>query len=438
MKGLFLLAGITALLTLTAGLSAPNTLHETSGQEPPNTVAALSAQAVKAYQAKDFARFLDYERRALKLEPENPRLAYNVACGEALRGNAAESVRLLDQLVDRKLDLSAENDDDFAGIRKTSEWAEFESRLAQLRKPLVHSEAAFKLEEPGLVATGLAADEHTGDVYIASVRDRKILRRTRSGVVSDFISQAQDGFLAGDSLAIDAPRHLLIASTSAVPYMKHYAKEDSGRSGIFAFDLKSGKLLKKALLPADGNRHILNALAVDRAGNVYVSDSGSSGIYLLRAKSNELEVFVAPDVFRAAQGLAFSDDEKTLYVADWTDGVWALDMATKQRRSLDAPEGVWLFGLDGLSRVKDGFISVQIGVQPQRVLHLKLDSTGRRIAAVDILEMNHPEYEGPIQGAIDGKTFLYVANSQLDLGNPQTGAFASDRAHPTAVLRLPL
>jgi sugar lactone lactonase YvrE len=402
-----------------------------------STPAALNAAAIKAYQAKDYAGFLAYEKQALGLNPANPRIIYNVACGEALQGNAHEAIRLLDQLLARKLDLGAETDTDFSNIRKTPEWAEFESRLAEVRKPVVHSEVAFKLADPAIVATGIAVDPRTGDSYIASVRERKILRRTRQGAVSDFIASGQDDFLAGASLAIDSPRHLLFATTAAAPFMIGYHKEDMGKSGIFAFDLKSGKLVRKAMLPVDGKRHLLNALAVDRHGNVYVSDTGASGIYRLRTGTSELEQFPSP-TFTATQGLALSRDERTLYVADYTDGLWAVDMASGDRRHLEAPGGAWLGGLDGLSRAQDGLIAVQIGVKPERVLRLRLDAKGQRVAMVEILEMGHPDYEGPIQGVVAGKDFLYVANSQLDLGNGESGAFASERAHPTIVLRLPL
>ncbi len=162
-----------------------------SSQDPPATVAGLNAEANKAYQAKDYAGFLKYEKQALAMEPNNPRLVYNVACGESLAGNAQEAVRLLDQLLAEKLDLGAETDSDFAGIRKTPEWTAFASRLADLRKPLVHSQVAFTLADPTLVATGIAVDPKTGDTYIASVRERKIVRRTKPGAVSDFIQQGR-------------------------------------------------------------------------------------------------------------------------------------------------------------------------------------------------------------------------------------------------------
>src|SRR5271169_3428842 len=110
-------------------------LSTASAQDVPATPEALNAAAIKAYQSKNYADFLANEKRALALVPSNPRLIYNVACGEALTGNAKEAVRRLDDLAARKLDLGAETDDDFAGIRKTPEWAGFLSKLAELRRP---------------------------------------------------------------------------------------------------------------------------------------------------------------------------------------------------------------------------------------------------------------------------------------------------------------
>ena len=409
-----------------------------SAEDIPNTSAALNAAAVKAYQGKNYAGFLAYEKRASALEPANPRLLYNVACGESLTGSGQEAIRLLKQLADRKLDLGAENDDDFASIRNMPEWASLKAKLAGLRKPLVRSEIAFKLTEPGLVATGIAMDPDSGDTFIASVRERKIVRRTRAGQISDFIHEGQDGFLAGGSLAMDAGRHVLYASASGVPFMRGYQKGDENVSGVFAFDLKSGKLMRKVFLASDGKPHFLNALLLDRDGNLYVSDSLASGIYRLRPSAHELEVFVPKDVFRASQGLAFSDDEKTMFVVDYSDGLWAVDMSSKQRRHIKGPPDIWLGGLDGISRVGNSFITVQIGVRPERVLRLTLDAKAQGIDRVDILEMSHPEYDEPIQGVIDGRSFYYVANSQLRLGNGQTGAFAEEQGRATVILRLPL
>lgn len=409
-----------------------------ASQESRPTAFELNAQAVQAYRAKDYARFLNLEQKALAADPENPRWAYNVACGHALRGDAPAAVRILDGLAARQLDMGADADADFAGIRQTAEWRGFEARLADLRRPVERSQVAFTLDDPGLVATGIAVDRRTGDLYIASDRERKILRRTRSGQVSDFVRQRQDGFLAGAGLAIDARRGLLYASTAAVPFMVGYQKDDEGKSGIFAFDLKTGRTVRKVWLPGPRENeapHFLNNIVVDCGGAVLVSNSGSPGVYRLRPGSDVLELLPWSKAFRSTQGLALSPDEKTLYMTDWSDGVWAVDLATGERRKIDSPAGVWLGGLDGLTPVRGGFVSVQIGVKPDRVVRLRLDPSGRKLTAVDVLERGREDYAEPVQGAQDGKDFLYVANSQLNLVD-RTGAFPPARAKPTVVLRL--
>ncbi len=195
-----------------------------ASQEPP-TPASLNTKAIAAYQAKDYGAFLRLEQQALHLEPENPQFTYNVACGEALNGHPAEAIPFLDRLLAQKLDFGAATDPDLASVRATPEWKGFETRLAALRRPLVKSQVAFTLPDVHLLATGIASDPQTGNIFIASVRKRKILRRTAQGKLSDFIREAQDGFLAGDSLAVDAPRRLLYATTSAVAYMEDMKRQ---------------------------------------------------------------------------------------------------------------------------------------------------------------------------------------------------------------------
>src|SRR5882724_2300949 len=101
---------MAALAAILCAAIIVSTTAASASQEPANTPASLNAAAIKAYQAKDYARFLEYEKRALALTPDSPRLMYNVACGEALTGHAVEAVRLLDRLLALKLDLGAEAD----------------------------------------------------------------------------------------------------------------------------------------------------------------------------------------------------------------------------------------------------------------------------------------------------------------------------------------
>jgi len=398
---------------------------------------ALNARAVSAYETKDYATFLILEKQILTLSPGDPRAIYNVASAEALLGHAAEAVGQLEKLLKLHLDFGAEKDPDFASILKTPEWSQYRNHLAELQKPVIASSVAFALSEKGLLASSAALDEASGDIYVGSLRERKILKRAKDGGVSDFANE-KDGLLGVSSLLIDSSRHQLFASMAALPFMQNYRKEDAGKAGICVFDLATGKLLRTALLFSSGERHALSQMAEDKYGDIFVVDTGSSEIRRLRRSSTELELFVSSVVFPSPRGIALSADEHTLYAMDATTGLWAVDVLSIDRKPVEVPPEFWLGGSSGLTRVRDGFISVQSGVEPNRVVKIRLNAQGDKVTSVETLESNHPDYETPMPGNLTGGDFLYVANSQLDLIDPKTGLFSSDHAKETVVLRLPL
>src|SRR5579884_507080 len=84
------------------------------GKDHAATAAKLNAEAANAYQAKDGGQVRVYEKQAVELDRRNPQVLDNVACGEALQGNASEAVHFLTQLLAQKLDFGAETDPDFA------------------------------------------------------------------------------------------------------------------------------------------------------------------------------------------------------------------------------------------------------------------------------------------------------------------------------------
>ncbi len=416
-------------------------LFSSAGTAQTDTLEALNARAMQAYQAKDYPSFLALEKQLLALTPGDPRVLYNMASGEALLGHPTESVALLDRLLKLQMDFHAEKDHDFDGIRKTPSWSQYQEHLAAMRKPAISSSVAFTLPEKGLLASSVAQDEARGDCYIGSLRERKILKRTKAGVVSDFATE-KDGLMGVSSLLVDTAHNQLFAGTAAVPFMQNYRKEDDGKAGILVFDLSTGKLIRSAFIAEPGEHHVPAQLAEDKDGNLFVLDTSSSEIRKLRRLSTELELFLSSVVFQAPRGLALSADERTLYVLDLATGIWAVDVLSIDRVLVEASPEVWMGGLLGLARIADGFVSLETGVQPNRVVKIRLvekgDAKSEKITAMETLENNHPAYESPMPGTPTAGDLLYVANSQLDLIDAKTGAFAAERAKETIVLRLPL
>ena len=80
------------------------------------------------------------------------------------------------------------------------------------------------------------------------------------------------------------------------------------------------------------------------------------------------------------QGLAFSEDGRQAWVADWTTGLFHLDLRPVCVTPVATPPGTTLLGIDGLYRVGAGqlILAIQNGIAPHRIVALDLDARGTR------------------------------------------------------------
>ena len=417
--------------TLVAGLL--------SGAEPDRAkLLEVQKRVAECHEKKDWPCFLEAAREAAALSPGSLRAAYNLACAEARSGDAAGAARRLEALLDRKLDLGMERDEDFAAVWKSREFEGVVRRLAALRAPVASSSVAFRLPEKDLVTEGIAHDSRTGAFFVSSVHHRKILRRAPDGRVADFVPEGRDGIQAVLALRADPARRLLWACSAALPEMTGWEKSLEGSTALFAFDLDSGRLVRRADLPPDAGKgkHALNDLTVLSNGDVYVTDSQGSGVYRMRSKGARLETFVAPGVFRSPQGIAPSRDGKRLWIADYGLGIWAVDLATATRSPLTAPDDVPLVGVDALLALDDDLVVTQNGISPKRVVRLGLDPEGVRVVRGDVLEMNTPELEEPTLGVLVGRDLYYVANAQWDAFDAEGHMFPAEKLHEPTILKV--
>lgn len=407
-------------------------------EEPDAATRARSLEfqkrAIEAHRRQDWPAFLENSRRAAALRPGNPRLLYNLACAEARNGRAAEAAKLIEALVERKLDLGSERDEDFAAVRDLDAFAGVRKGLASLRRPVGGSTVAFRLPQRDLLTEGIAYDPRSKAFFIGSVRRRKILRRSADGTLSDFVREGQDGLQSVLALRADPSRRALYAATAALPQMAGYEKSMEGKSAVLVFDLTTGRLSEAYALATDGKPHAANDLAIADNGDVYVSDSLGSGIYRIRADAHSIEPFVPPGVFASPQGLGFGPGGR-LYVADWGYGLFWLD-GRGRRHEVDAPAGVPLLGIDGLAMRGRQIVVTQNGIEPHRVAKLELDASGRRVAGGEILDMNDPEFAEPTLGVLVGEDFYFIGKSQWGLFDEKTGAFDPDRLQEPAVLKV--
>jgi WD40 repeat protein len=373
---------------------------------------------VQAYRAKDYAAYLENMKQALNLRPEHPTLMYNLAGAYALNGSKSEAIGWLGKVAAMGLIYPAAEDEDFASIKDSQEFKSVLQKFEANKAPINHSTEAFTLEEKGLITEGLAFDSATETFYVSSAHKRKILSVDKKGTAREF-SGAQDGLWSVMGMKVDAKRrHLWVAST-AIPQMMNFTEADKNRTGVFKYDLKTGKLIKKYLLPETTKAHTFGDLAVHPSGDVYVTDSQTPTIYVISRATDALELYAGPEPFASPQGLDFSADGKYLFVADYGRGIFVSEVKSKKFVKLERPENVSLLGIDGLYFHKGSLIAVQNGSRPHRIVRAFLNPAMTRVERLEVIESNHPLFDEPTLGVVARDMFYFIANSQWGSVNEQ-------------------
>lgn len=416
---------------------------------------AFSQEARKAYEQKDYAGFVEKMRAAIETRPKHQPYLYNLAAGYALIGKKAEAINLLSQAAAMGLtypDIAHDHDfdsmrphisvsPDKSGTRRSAslrdEFSAVLTKLAENEKPIGHSETAFVIHEKGLVPEGLAYDPTTRTFYVGSIYRRKIVSINEAGEARDFSSEA-GGLWSVTGMKVDESRRVLWICSAGHPQMANAIKEEDGKSAVFKYDLRTGKLLKKYLAPDDGQKHWLGDLTLDAHGNVYASDSVSPAIYVIPKEKDEIELVCAGAPFVNPQGLAVSPDERHLLMADYLKGLFLIDLKTKKITGIPYPPETTLLGIDGIYRVKDGIVAVQNGVTPNRIVRLHLDDAWDRIKKFEVLEANNPIFDEPTLGVVANGRFYFNANSQWGAIDAQGHLAAPAKLRDAVVLSLKL
>jgi sugar lactone lactonase YvrE len=273
---------------------------------------------------------------------------------------------------------------------------------------------AFALPERGLVPQGIAHDSATGSFFVGSVARRKIVRRAADGSVTDFVREGQDGILGVLALGVDPANRLLWACTAAVPRMEGWSKGDLGLTAVLAYDLHSGRLARKIYPTVSHGAHEPGGLAVASSGDVYLTDSAGSGIYHISPGKDATEEFINPGVFRTPRGLAFSVDEKSLYVADELEGLWRVELETRNRAELRGPGGTILRGIGSLVRDGGRLIATQRASGGFSVVSLELAAGGRRIRKATVIAWDGDFIAETAQGVVvRGELYLVARESAV-------------------------
>ncbi len=276
---------------------------------------------------------------------------------------------------------------------------------------------AHEIPETDLIPEGIAYDEKTGDLYVGSTWKRKILRIQPNGTVSDFVPSGRDGLLGVIGMRVDPKRRLLWVATSiAGAGMPVQGLTDLAvwKSGIFKYDLKTGKCLRQYWLDAPGKSYFLNDLTIDQSGRVYATEMMGNAIYTIAPGSKKMKGFLQMPDGHSPNGIDLDESGKQLFVSLYLKprAFAKIEIPTKQLALLNLPSDE-VIGADGLYFYQNSLIAVQPGVKDRKITQYFLNEDHTVIERIRVLLPDDPLLAQPTTGAVAGDRFYFIATSQL-------------------------
>ncbi len=410
------------LLTLMLFVTLPARADEVSESR------RLSGAAIEAYRQKNAAVFLEMSAAASALRPQHAGLLYNLAAAQTMNGRPADALATLRRIAEMGLTVAPNKDPDFAPLQGSAGYQDVLDALARNEQPAGRPAEAFTLRETGQIAEGIAYDAATDRQFVSSVRTKRIFAVSRRGEATVFAELPMSVF----GMAIDPKRRLLWAALAALPQTEGFTEADRGKGAVAKIDLGTGRVLA-ILQPTDAGPHLFGDVAVAPDGEVFASNSAGA---IYRVEDGRLEPF-ARGPFVSLQGLSVAPDGRLLYAADYSKGLFAVDLATRDSYRLPVPSTVSLLGVDGLYQAsRNTLIATQNGTTPARVLRIALSPNGLGVASCDVLAANDPRMTDLTLGALHGQQFYFIANAQWGAWDNNGARKAAVTLEPATILRV--
>ena len=359
-------------------------------------------EAGQAYREGDFIGFTNSLETALDLNPASLATRYNLACAYARTDRNDEALRLLQGLVDARVDYGMGDDPDLASLHGNAEFDEMLRTLDNNLQPVSASTHRFTLDQLGLIPEGIAIDQATSRTFLGSMRNGDIFVIDAAGQMSKFANVADHGKMAAIGLFVDVERKVLWAVGATFNLVEDFDPEAPARSGVFGFNLTNGQLEHQYMADEPGNG--FNDVTVAPSGDLYLSGDALS---VVRDGSDVIQPVKSTQKIFGSNGVAITPDGDRLFVTSYPVGIATVDLSNGETVWLEAPGGATLYGIDGLYWYEGDLVGVQNGVNPWRLVRLQLNKSQTAITNIRMIEFAN-ENITPTTGAIVGDIIHYV------------------------------
>lgn len=375
-------------------------------------VPELRKEANRAFYAKDYPAFLAAIEELTRARPNNSEYMYQLVLAYSLLNKKTAAYNVMLEMQRQGLAYDFNQNPATEKIRDTDLYQYLNDLMIRAGEPMGKAEVVVTLLPDIHFPEAIAWDADRNSFLIGTVANGTILAVDKENASEELIrADRVNGLWGIYGLALDVKRNRLWATSSANSMFAGTDPMDNGRSVLVEFDLKTMEVLEKYPVPVDGRPHNLANVVVSNDGDVYVADGLIPVVYIKKSGESVLKPFFASRKLVSLRGMALSDTDDKLYLADYEMGITVIDIKAGKSASLAASETLNLGGIDGLYFWNGSLVIIQNGISPDRVMRLGLDSTGSAVTEVAPVAVALKLMDAPNYGVIVGDELNFFANS---------------------------
>jgi hypothetical protein len=267
----------------------------------------------------------------------------------------------------------------------------------------------FTIPEHDLYPENIAYDPESGDYFLGSMGQSRILRIRPDGSYEDFVSGLEPTLQTSVGMKVDSQRRRLWVCTGRYTLFGG-ATDGPSQTGVLLFDLDTGVLVRSWLMDQPGPAYIFNDLALASNGDAYVSTTLLGKIVRISPDSDEMEpLLVSPET--QTNGITLDPTERYLF---FTLGrsISRLDLESGDLTDIPIP-GEAGVGTDGMYFVDRSLVVVKPRLT--QISRLFLNETLDAVERVEVLAEGDPAFDYPTTGVVVGGHLVFVATSFADV-----------------------
>ncbi len=351
----------------------------------------------------------------VSLRPFNPDFRFALAKSYALQDKKSEAYNDLIKLQKAGLSYPVGDKKGFENISSTNVFTYIEDGMLANAKSFGEGSKVFEVSDnySGMLFENLVYDSKAERFLLASVRAGEVYQYSEKEGFRKFInaSNPATGPWGMIDIAIDSGADVLWTASATMPHYNGTTQANFGQSMISKFKLSTGELMNNFAMAKTAQPMLFSNLHVTKNQNLYFSNVFSNQVFKISKDSEQVEPVFSLTGLSTIKAITSNAEESVLYVSDFDQGIFLVNLNTKQTAPLiKSPDGFFA-GFNDLFYDGGDLVAIQSGVEPARLMRfvLKQDLFLQNAFPIEAANEN---FKALGNGTLVGDSIYYAANSQ--------------------------